>query len=47
VKGPGLLSSATVAMDNRTWRKNTVRFRQLDELFQRVRKIEKTIKTED
>ncbi|MCL2912980.1 UDP-3-O-(3-hydroxymyristoyl)glucosamine N-acyltransferase [Shewanella corallii] len=47
VKEPGLLSSATVAMDNRTWRKNTVRFRQLDELFQRVKKIEKTMKTED
>ncbi|MGL4474917.1 MAG: UDP-3-O-(3-hydroxymyristoyl)glucosamine N-acyltransferase, partial [Shewanella sp.] len=30
VKEPGLLSSATVAMDNKSWRKNTVRFRQLD-----------------
>ncbi|QSX32505.1 UDP-3-O-(3-hydroxymyristoyl)glucosamine N-acyltransferase [Shewanella avicenniae] len=43
VKEPGLYSSATVAMDNRLWRKNTVRFRQLDELFQRVRKLEKSV----
>lgn len=45
VKEPGILSSATVAMDNRLWRKNTVRFRQLDDLFQRVKNIEK--KTEN
>lgn len=43
VKEPGLYSSATVAMDNRLWRKNTVRFRQLDELFTRVRKLEKSV----
>ncbi|MDN5368854.1 MAG: UDP-3-O-[3-hydroxymyristoyl] glucosamine N-acyltransferase [Shewanella sp.] len=47
VKEPGLYSSATVAMDNRLWRKNTVRFRQLDELFQRVRKLEKRLDTEE
>ncbi|MGL4474916.1 MAG: UDP-3-O-(3-hydroxymyristoyl)glucosamine N-acyltransferase, partial [Shewanella sp.] len=44
VKEPGLLSSATVAMDNKSWRKNTVRFRQLDELFQRVKTLEKASK---
>lgn len=41
MREPGLYSSATVAMDNKTWRKNTVRFRQLDELFQRVKTLEK------
>ncbi|MBV7316249.1 UDP-3-O-(3-hydroxymyristoyl)glucosamine N-acyltransferase [Shewanella sp. NIFS-20-20] len=44
VKQPGLLSSATVAMDNKLWRRNTVRFRQLDELFQRVKTLEKASK---
>ena len=44
---PGLYSSATVAMDNKLWRKNTVRFRQLDELFQRVKTLEKNLKTPD
>lgn len=41
MREPGLYSSATVAMDNKLWRKNTVRFRQLDELFQRVKTLEK------
>lgn len=47
VREPGVFSSATVAMDNKLWRKNTVRFRQLDDLFQRVKVIEKSLKTED
>lgn len=47
MREPGLYSSATVAMDNTLWRKNTVRFRQLDELFQRVRTLEKNLKTPD
>lgn len=47
VRDPGLYSSATVAMDNKLWRKNTVRFRQLDELFQRVKTLEKNLKTPD
>lgn len=42
VKNAGLLSSATVAMDNKLWRKNTVRFRQLDDLFKRVKALEKS-----
>lgn len=45
MREPGLYSSATVAMDNNLWRKNTVRFRQLDELFQRVKAIEKNLNT--
>ncbi|GAB1111835.1 MAG: hypothetical protein SwBeaMacB_24780 [Shewanella algae] len=47
VREPGVYSSATVAMPNRLWRKNTVRFRQLDELFQRVKTLEKTVKPQD
>ncbi|GIU52190.1 UDP-3-O-(3-hydroxymyristoyl)glucosamine N-acyltransferase [Shewanella sp. KT0246] len=44
IRKPGLYSSATIAMDNKTWRRNTVRFRHLDELFNRVKTIEKKIK---
>ncbi len=47
IKQAGVYSSATVAMDNKLWRKNTVRFRQLDELFQRVRKLEQSVKLDD
>ena len=43
IRKPGLYSSATIAMDNKVWRRNTVRFRHLDELFNRVKKIEKKI----
>lgn len=45
MREPGLYSSATVAMDNNLWRRNTVRFRQLDELFQRVKALEKNLNT--
>ncbi|QQX79031.1 UDP-3-O-(3-hydroxymyristoyl)glucosamine N-acyltransferase [Shewanella sp. KX20019] len=44
IREPGVYSSATVAMDNKLWRKNTVRFRQLDGLFQRVKLLEKNAK---
>ncbi|WP_299803278.1 UDP-3-O-(3-hydroxymyristoyl)glucosamine N-acyltransferase [uncultured Shewanella sp.] len=44
VREPGVYSSATVAMDNKLWRKNTVRFRQLDTLFQRVKTLENNVK---
>ncbi|WP_282166890.1 UDP-3-O-(3-hydroxymyristoyl)glucosamine N-acyltransferase [Shewanella japonica] len=44
IRKPGLYSSATIAMDNKSWRRNTVRFRHLDELFNRVKEIEKKIK---
>ncbi|QYK06416.1 UDP-3-O-(3-hydroxymyristoyl)glucosamine N-acyltransferase [Shewanella zhangzhouensis] len=40
IREPGVYSSATVAMENKLWRRNTVRFRQLDELFQRVKVLE-------
>ncbi|MEZ9370245.1 UDP-3-O-(3-hydroxymyristoyl)glucosamine N-acyltransferase [Shewanella sp. 10N.286.51.B2] len=43
IRKPGLYSSATIAMDNKSWRRNTVRFRHLDELFNRVKVIEKKI----
>jgi len=47
IRERGVYSSATIAMDNKLWRRNTVRFRQLDELFQRVKKLEKSVPTED
>ncbi|MGL4612750.1 MAG: UDP-3-O-(3-hydroxymyristoyl)glucosamine N-acyltransferase [Shewanella sp.] len=43
----GVYSSATVAMPNQLWRRNTVRFRQLDELFLRVKTLEKNLQTPD
>ena len=46
IKEPCLMSSATVAMNNKLWRRNTVRFRQLDDLFQRVKSIEKHLGSE-
>lgn len=46
IRKPGVYTSTTVAMDNKLWRRNTVRFRQLDELFQRVKKLEKSNQTE-
>ncbi len=47
IREPGVYTSTTVAMKNKLWRRNTVRFRQLDELFQRVKKLEKSVPTED
>ncbi|WP_076408187.1 UDP-3-O-(3-hydroxymyristoyl)glucosamine N-acyltransferase [Shewanella sp. UCD-KL12] len=47
IRKPGVYTSTTIAMDNKLWRRNTVRFKQLDELFQRVKKLEKTNQTED
>ncbi|MDX1281718.1 UDP-3-O-(3-hydroxymyristoyl)glucosamine N-acyltransferase [Shewanella colwelliana] len=47
IREPGVYSSATIAMENKVWRRNTVRFRQLDELFQRVKKLEKNVKSDD
>jgi UDP-3-O-[3-hydroxymyristoyl] glucosamine N-acyltransferase len=44
IRERGVYSSATIAMDNKVWRKNTVRFRQLDGLFQRVKMLEKNVK---
>jgi UDP-3-O-[3-hydroxymyristoyl] glucosamine N-acyltransferase len=35
IREPGEYSSGTPLMDNRTWRRNAARFRQLDALFRR------------
>ncbi|UAL45029.1 UDP-3-O-(3-hydroxymyristoyl)glucosamine N-acyltransferase [Shewanella inventionis] len=43
----GVYSSATIAMENKLWRRNTVRFRQLDELFNRVKLLEKSAKGDE
>ncbi|AZG73938.1 UDP-3-O-(3-hydroxymyristoyl)glucosamine N-acyltransferase [Shewanella livingstonensis] len=44
IRDKGVYSSATIAMENKLWRRNTVRFRQLDELFSRVKILEKSAK---
>jgi len=44
IREKGVYSSATVAMENKLWRRNTVRFRHLDELFNRVKDLEKNAK---
>lgn len=41
IREPGVYSSGTGADTNRNWRKNVVRFRQLDALARRVRELEK------
>ena len=45
IREKGVYSSATVATDNKLWRKNTVRLRQLDDLFKRVKSLEKLFKS--
>ncbi|SFR58472.1 UDP-3-O-[3-hydroxymyristoyl] glucosamine N-acyltransferase [Marinobacter gudaonensis] len=44
IREPGVYSSGTSADTNRQWRKNAVRFRQLDVLARRVKELEKKIK---
>ncbi|PPK50407.1 UDP-3-O-(3-hydroxymyristoyl)glucosamine N-acyltransferase [Marinobacter persicus] len=44
IREPGVYSSGTSADTNRNWRKNAVRFRQLDALARRVRELEKKSK---
>ncbi|MBK1886652.1 MULTISPECIES: UDP-3-O-(3-hydroxymyristoyl)glucosamine N-acyltransferase [Marinobacter] len=41
IREPGVYSSGTSADTNRQWRKNAVRFRQLDTLARRVKELEK------
>jgi UDP-3-O-[3-hydroxymyristoyl] glucosamine N-acyltransferase len=41
---PGVYSSGTSADTNRQWRKNAVRFRQLDVLARRIKELEKQLK---
>lgn len=38
---PGSYSSGTLMMPNRNWRKNVIRFSQLDQLAKRIRQLEK------
>lgn len=40
---PGVYSSGTSADTNRQWRKNAVRFRQLDSLARRIKELEKKL----
>ena len=41
ISEPGLYSSGTGFSDNRSWRKNAVRFNTLDDLYRRVLRLEK------
>jgi UDP-3-O-[3-hydroxymyristoyl] glucosamine N-acyltransferase len=41
---PGSYSSNTPIDDTRTWRKNSARFRQLDELARKIHQLEKQVK---
>ncbi|AOY88209.1 UDP-3-O-(3-hydroxymyristoyl)glucosamine N-acyltransferase [Marinobacter salinus] len=43
IRDPGVYSSGTSADTNRQWRKNAVRFRQLDALARRVKELEKKL----
>jgi UDP-3-O-[3-hydroxymyristoyl] glucosamine N-acyltransferase len=43
ISEPGVYSSGTSADTNRQWRKNAVRFRQLDALARRLKELEKKI----
>lgn len=46
IKEPGVYSAGLNIMENRTWRKNVVRFKYLDELFRRLKKLESIINKE-
>ena len=41
ISEPGIYSSGTSIMPNSLWRRNAVRFRKLDDLFRRLRSLEK------
>lgn len=43
IREPGVYSSGTGAEPNRQWRKNAVRFRQLDDMARRIRALEKKL----
>lgn len=43
IREPGVYSSGTGAEPNRQWRKNAVRFRQLDDIARRIRALEKKL----
>jgi UDP-3-O-[3-hydroxymyristoyl] glucosamine N-acyltransferase len=40
---PGLYSSGMPIQDNRTWRRNVVRMRHLDEMAKRLKDLEKRL----
>jgi len=40
IRSPGEYSSGTPVMDNRLWRKNAARFKQLDALARRLQRGE-------
>jgi len=42
---PGSYTSGTGMMETQLWRKNAVRFSQLDELYRRVVELEKQLKS--
>lgn len=42
ISQPGIYSSGTGFQDNRTWRKNVARFKQLDQIVRRLRELEKS-----
>lgn len=44
---PGLYSSGTGTDTNRQWRKNAVRFRQLDSMARRIKELEKQLQARD
>lgn len=43
IREPGVYSSGTSADTNRQWRKNAVRFRQLDDMARRLKELEKKL----
>ena len=43
VKEPGVFAGLLPADESRSWRKNVARFRQLDDLARRLKKLEKTV----
>lgn len=47
VLDPGVYSSGVPAMPNRAWRRNAARFRQLDELARRVKRLEAQLAEND
>jgi UDP-3-O-[3-hydroxymyristoyl] glucosamine N-acyltransferase len=43
ISEPGAYSSGTGLQPHKSWKRNVVRFKQLDELARRVAKLEQTI----
>ncbi|WP_459874541.1 UDP-3-O-(3-hydroxymyristoyl)glucosamine N-acyltransferase [Halomonas shantousis] len=46
IRDPGVYSSGTGAMSNSLWRKNAVRFKQLDEMAKRLTRLERRAKAD-